>query len=193
MDQWSTASGLAGRSQTRRQSRRLTSGTVIGSKSAARSWLSSPPDGGAAQHGEVGVRQQGEGDVPVPAGPGAHLVLVEADLALGVFEAVLDDPAGAGHLHQFGERGRLGRVCQIVGEILGPGRAAPDQQALTPAWTRTAVGQIRPVIEARPLGPGTSAQALPAAGRDLGQPFLDRDLAKPLDPSYLTIGTAPMG
>src|SRR3954466_13026241 len=84
------ADGSGVRSQVRRQSRRRTSGTVRGSSSAARSCSSTPPEGGLAQYGEVGVRQHGERDVPVPAGPGADFVLVQADLALGRLKAGLN-------------------------------------------------------------------------------------------------------
>ena len=83
---------------------------------------SSPPEGGLAQHGEAGMRQHGEagmrqhgeGDVAVPAGPGAHLVVVEPDFALGRLEAALDGPARAGDAHQLGERGRLRRMGQVI-------------------------------------------------------------------------------
>ncbi len=92
---------MAGRGgRTRCQSRRRSSGTVKGSSSAARSRSGSSPDDGLAQNGEIGVGQHGERDVAVPAGPGADLVLVEADLALGRLEAGLDRPAAAGHLHE---------------------------------------------------------------------------------------------
>ena len=57
---------------------------------AARSGLGSSPDHGRAQDGEIGVRQHGQRDVAVPAGPGADLVLVEADLApFGVVQTTL--------------------------------------------------------------------------------------------------------
>ena len=84
--------------------------------------MGSSPDGDLAQHGEVGVGQHGERDVAVPAGPGADLVLVEADLALGGLEAGLDRPARAGHLHQVGERGAVGGVGQVEGELVGARR-----------------------------------------------------------------------
>ena len=84
--------------QTRRQSRRRTSGTVSGSRSATKSSVGSSPDDDLAQHGEIGVRQHGQGDVAMPAGPGTHLVLVEADLAFGGLEAGLDRPARAGQM-----------------------------------------------------------------------------------------------
>jgi hypothetical protein len=47
---------------------------------------------------EIGVREQAEGDVPVPGLPPAHFVLVQADLALGLREALLDLPGALAHL-----------------------------------------------------------------------------------------------
>ena len=46
-----------------------------------------------AGDGQEGVGQQGQGDVAVPAWPLADLVVVQADLALGLFEAFLDLPS----------------------------------------------------------------------------------------------------
>ena len=105
--------------ETRCQSRRRSFGTVSGNRSAARSGVGSSPDGDLAEHGEVGVGQHGERDVAVPAGPGADLVLVQADLALGRLEAGLDRPARAGDLDEIGQRGAVGRVRQVEGEFMG--------------------------------------------------------------------------
>src|SRR5262245_62338474 len=44
--------------------------------------------------------QQRQGDVAVPARPAAHLVVVQADLGLGLLEALLDCPPGPGHPDQ---------------------------------------------------------------------------------------------
>ncbi len=53
----------------------------------------------AGHHGE---RQHDQADVPVPAVPGAGLVVVKAKLVLGGLEAVLDGPAAALDLDQLG-------------------------------------------------------------------------------------------
>ena len=138
-------SGTGGR--TCRQSSRRSSGTVSGSNSAARSSVGSSPDGDLAECGEVGVGQHGERDVAVPAGPGADLVRIEADLALGRreagvpgrpeagpgWEAGLDRPARAGDLDEVGQRRAVGGVGEVEGELVGLGDAAPDQEALLPA------------------------------------------------------------
>jgi hypothetical protein len=58
-----------------------------------------------AGDGQERVRQQGQGDVPVPAGPAADLVVVQADLGLGDLEAFLDRPPCPGHPNQPDQRG----------------------------------------------------------------------------------------
>ena len=49
--------------------------------------------GPAADHGQDAEGQHHQRDVPVPAMPGAGLVVIEADLVLGGLERVLDRPA----------------------------------------------------------------------------------------------------
>lgn len=92
---------------------------MSGGSSAARSSLGRVPDSDLAQHGEIGVGQHGEGHVAVPAGPGADLVLVEADLALGGLEASFDRPTRAGHLDEIGECRAVDRVRQVEGKLIG--------------------------------------------------------------------------
>src|SRR4051812_49407046 len=96
--------GSGGLAQTRRQMSRRTSGTVRGSKSAARS-RSSPPDGVLTHNGQISMGQRGpawasvgQRDVTMPSRPGADLVLVEPNLALGGLEVGLNRPARAGDL-----------------------------------------------------------------------------------------------
>ena len=91
------------------------------------------PDDDLAERGEVGVGQHGRVTWRCAADPGADLVLVEADLALGGLEAGLDRPAAAGDADEVGERRAVGGVGQIEGELVRLGEAAPDQQALLPA------------------------------------------------------------
>ena len=47
------------------------------------------------------MSQHGEGHVSIPGVEAADLVLVEADLALGGLESLLDGPAGTGDADQF--------------------------------------------------------------------------------------------
>src|SRR5215213_6893104 len=96
--------------------------------------------------------QQGQGDVPVPARPAANLVVVQADLVLGLLEAVLDRPAGPGHPDQADQGGVGWTVAGVEGQ-LAVAAAAPDQQPALPSaggWW----GQLdaRPVVQAAALG-----------------------------------------
>jgi hypothetical protein len=56
------------------------------------------------------MRQHRQRDVAMPAGPRAHFVLIQPDLALGGFKTRLDGPACARYPNQFGEAGELGWV-----------------------------------------------------------------------------------
>lgn len=68
---------------------------VSGSRSAARLTEIVPPDGRLANGGKIGEGEHRQGDVAVPADPGAHLVLVQADLAFGLLEQALNGPSCA--------------------------------------------------------------------------------------------------
>jgi hypothetical protein len=101
---------------------------------------------GVAQHGEIGMGQYGQGDMAVPAGPRAHLVLVQPHFPLGHLKAVLDGSAQSRLPHQFGQRCRRQGEGEIKGEVLRLVDLAADQQALVPAGR----GSIRKVQQ-KPL------------------------------------------
>src|SRR5512135_2921074 len=65
-------------------------------------WLIVTGSCGVADHDgdEERQREHAQGDVPMPGGPAADLVVVEADLALAGLEGFLDRPAGGGHPDQ---------------------------------------------------------------------------------------------
>ena len=93
--------------------------------------------------GQVGVRQHGKGDVPVPGVVAADLAVVEPGLVLGCLEALFDGPPVSGYPDQF-LVGRVGRGAeQVVGEfqlILGvAGQRPADQQLPGPAGRLAAV------------------------------------------------------
>ena len=73
---------------------RRTSGTVRGSRPSPPAKLPYPFAPGVrglgAGDGQEGMGQQGQGDVPVPVRPAADLVVIQADLGLGLLQAVLD-------------------------------------------------------------------------------------------------------
>ena len=67
---------------------------------------------------QIGVGQHRQGDVPVPAVPPPHLVLVQSHLPLGLLKTLLYGPAPPGHSHQF-RQGRLRRaVADVIGQFL---------------------------------------------------------------------------
>jgi hypothetical protein len=56
------------------------------------------------------MRQQAQGHEAMPGVPRAYLVVVQADLAFGLREALLDLPSHAAHAEQLRFRGVLGPV-----------------------------------------------------------------------------------
>src|ERR1700759_1244979 len=78
------------------------------------------------QGGEKGQRQQGQGDVAIPALPAADLIIAKTDLLLARFEAFFDCPASPGDAGQRRECGLGRREDNIVGTFLGLAVAAPD-------------------------------------------------------------------
>src|SRR6266581_1429017 len=89
---WRAIGDRAGSGKATSRSRRA-SGTLRGTSGASRSssprgWA--PPHCLAPQVGQERMRQQGQGDVALPAVVAAHLVVIQPDLAFALFEALLD-------------------------------------------------------------------------------------------------------
>src|SRR6266540_1458205 len=98
----------------------------------------------------------------VPAGPGADLVLVEANPLFGQFEDLLDGPARADRPDDLSKRGVGRRVDQVVGELIGVGDAAADHDGVDPAIAESRADRdVGPVIESLALCPRATAQSLP--------------------------------
>ena len=128
-----------------------------------------------------GHHGQGEHDqrnVPMPAMPGAALIVIEAKFVLGGLEAVFDGPATAFHRDQFFRGRALGAPC---GEERHStiGNVAADQQTSRPLPRQCAVVlrdievgefEIGPVVQAWTLGPFTGRQTPPSA---LGKALCD--------------------
>jgi hypothetical protein len=70
--------------------------------------------GNSCCHGEIGVGQQGEGDVAVPGVVAADLIVVEPDLGFRGLEAVFDRPAGAGDPDQLVVAGADRGAAQVL-------------------------------------------------------------------------------
>ena len=121
---------------------------------------------GGGGDGEEGGGEHGEGDPPVPGGPAADLVLVQAGQALAGLEVLLDGPAQPGDLDQRGQGDRLRarssgrrpvpRCCGCGGSAASgiPGAVSAD-------------GDPGPVVLALALGAFAGGQPLPGP---LGQP-----------------------
>ena len=77
--------------------------------------------------------EHGKRDVPVPANPTAHFVLIQTDVTLGGLEAGFDGPASAGDLYQIGERCRFWGMDQVESEVGPAGDGTADQETLLPA------------------------------------------------------------
>ena len=148
---------------------RRTSGTVRGSKSAARS-RSSPPDGVLTHDGQIGMGQQGQRDVTMPSRPGADLVLVEPNLALSSLEAGLNRPARASDLDKGGEVCALRRERQIKGQLIRLLARAPDQERFLPALTSARNGTQAQSYKRGPLAPSPAlSRVQPPLGTSLAQ------------------------
>lgn len=143
-----------------------------------RSVVTPPNDGRPAQDGEVGVGEHRQGDVPVPAGIRADLVLVEPDFALGLLEATLDSPAPACDPHEIAQRRTGRRVGQVEGRLVRIGKGTAHQKRTLEAGFRAAIGQTGSIVEARPLGAVACAQALPDGRRvlELGLDLISKPL-----------------
>jgi hypothetical protein len=124
-------------------------------------WVSSVFGGGC--DGQEGAGEHGEGDPPVPGGPAADLVVVQAGEAFAGLEVLLGGPPEPGDFHQRGQGDGLRGVAAVERQF-PVARVAADQQ---PAASRRAAGDgdPGPVVVTVAFGPGQ--QALPGP---LGQP-----------------------
>ena len=69
-----------------------------------------------------------QGHVATPSMPGARFTVIEAKIALGALETLLDRPTKTGRAGEFGERCALGGEDQIVGLLVGFLAVAPHQK-----------------------------------------------------------------
>lgn len=100
----------------------------------------------------------------VPGRPGADLVLVQPDLALGRFEAGFNGPPSSGDIHQGADRRGLGGEGQVVRELVRLGEGATDQQASVPSRLKRGILPVGPVVQAWSLAAIAGAQPLPVPG-----------------------------
>jgi hypothetical protein len=157
LSHWSSAACVHVRCGSNSRSTRLTWGRVI--------WgIFFPPV--LLQGQQKGGGEQGQGAVMVPAGPTAHLVLVQACLTFGRFELGFNDPAGRRDLGQ-GQQGRvLGGVGQVRARLTAIAMAPQQQPAgatgqTVAAFPDTQGDKLVGAWSVRPLGHG---QVLPGRG-----------------------------
>jgi hypothetical protein len=100
--------------------------------------------------GQDGGGEHGEGDPPVPGGPAADLVLIQAGQALAGLEVLLDRPAKPGDLDQGGQRDRLRGVAVVEGQF--PGAPVPADQQAPVSGAGVADGDPGPVVPPVSLG-----------------------------------------
>src|SRR6516162_6912644 len=117
-------------------------------------WFSIGPMTDDSHHGEG---EHDEGDVAVPAMPGAGLVMIEAEFILGSLKTILDSPAMTFHHYQLCHRRALGTPSGEEGQII-TGDVAADQEASCPFPGKSAGLEIcqfdvGPVMQTRPLVP----------------------------------------
>src|ERR1700759_165981 len=129
------------------------------------------------QGGEKGQRQQGQGDVAIPALPAADLIIAKPDLLLARFEALFDGPAPPGDVGQRREWGLGRREDDIGGTFLRLAVAGPDQQPMVPG-RRLQPGEAhpRPVVQSLALGSRPGREAVPGGvwqcGGEIGRGLL---------------------
>ena len=77
--------------------------------------------------GHHGEGEHDQRDMPVPTVPRSGLVVIETELVLGGFEAVLDSPAMTFYRRQLCHGRTLGTPSGEEGKVCRIGDAAPDQ------------------------------------------------------------------
>ncbi len=101
----------------------------------------------------------------LPAGPAAHLVLVQPHLPFGRREGHLNRPAAPCHPDQVGQLGALRREDHVRLPVRGIAQTAPHQTpALKAFLQRRDEREARPVVPAGPFRPVARRPALPPVG-----------------------------
>ena len=84
------------------------------------------------------MRQTRECDVSMPGRPGADLVVVETDLALGSLERFFDRPSSSRDRDEVSQGRAAGREAEVVGELAVTDQRFPLPQAMSAAATNSA-------------------------------------------------------
>src|SRR5262245_5573488 len=136
-------------------------------------------------HCQKCTRPHRERDVPIPACPRAHFVVVHPHLAFAGLDAFFHRPSFASHLHMRHHTGVSGRKHRIGRHITRIREAAPKQQPAPPASLGWRVQeQLLPLVHARSFRARTGAQAHPVLLWQFRQHLGDRALLH-ADPDIL--------
>ena len=111
-------------------------------------------------------------DMPVPAVPGPHFVLIQAQLRLGFLKAAFDGPTGTGGQGQFGQGTGHGREGQIGGQTPFVQGAADQKIALADRLGRRVDRLASPFVLTGSLAARPCAEPRPrrSVGRWRGRP-----------------------
>src|SRR5690348_18459610 len=107
-------------------------------------------------HGQIGMGEHRQSDMPVPARPTADFVLIQAALALGSFEAFFHRPALSRHHYHLRQGGVSGRIHAVVGALI----RCPDLPAHPHPVSPAAITETNPTQP-----PILAAASRPPAGR----------------------------
>jgi hypothetical protein len=114
---------------------------------------------------EKSLGDQSEGDVSIPAMPGAHLIVSQSHLTFAHLQTLLHRPATADGLHHLGQGGSHPGKDQEIGQLLlgcGAWQAtAYHQPALPSGWGRAAQHDSSPRVEPGSFGSRARTQRLP--------------------------------
>ena len=76
-------------------------------------------DGPRAHDGQQRPSPHRQGEMPIPADPAAHFIVIQADFPLGRLHTARDGPAGPGHPHHLVQRGRCRREDHVGPQLGG--------------------------------------------------------------------------
>jgi hypothetical protein len=98
-------------------------------------------------HYQQGMCEQTQGHEAMPGRPGPNLILISSYLALGLGEALLDDPTAVAHPHHLWEKRCFWTIRQIIGKVALIFLGAADQQpAASASRTRPGKRKADPVV-----------------------------------------------
>src|SRR5215208_672940 len=174
------STGVVHTSATSRRGPRGRSARACPARRSGRLPLDRGGDGSlGAGDGQERVRQQRQGDMPIPAWPAADLIVVQADLAFGALEALLDRPADPGHADQ-PDQGRASRAKQVQKASTPSERLRRTSSQRTSAAALGAVNTTRiQSYSRRPLTPWPGYRSPLLSRRTDGQ-LLGRGPRRPL-------------